>query len=138
MNTKETTEAVAPPQGEPHYELTSPLAEQAENLHFLVGHWAERDNSDRTLASQTPGSIRSDAIITIDAMLGQLNKLRSELVREGIAYQEQLLSPKDLGECSRSGCTHPAIEGKVGYMGPLYCGPRCAFVDRENRQAAAR
>jgi hypothetical protein len=39
----------------------------------------------------------------------------------------------DLGECSRPGCGRPAIEGKPGYVGPLYCGPRCAFVDRENR-----
>lgn len=130
MNTQETTEAVAAPQGDPHYELTSRLAEQGQDVYFFVGCWNDRNLPDRGMFF--PGA-RKEAMDTIDAMLGQLNKLRSELVREGIAYQEQLLSPKDFGECSRPGCARPAIEGKAGYSGPLYCGPRCAFVDRENR-----
>lgn len=41
-----------------------------------------------------------------------------------------------LGECSREDCNRPAIEGKPGYVGPLYCSPVHAFTDR-NRQGGA-
>jgi len=34
-----------------------------------------------------------------------------------------------LGECSREDCNRPAIEGKPGYVGPLYCSPVHAFTD---------
>src|SRR5688500_18321072 len=33
-----------------------------------------------------------------------------------------------LGECSREDCNRPAIEGKPGYVGPLYCSPVHAFT----------
>jgi hypothetical protein len=121
-------------QGEPYYALTSPLQEQAAHLYFAVGAWNDRHKADGMFYPKA----RSEAMETIDAMLDQLRQLRSALIREGIQYQEELLAPKGLGECSCQGCDRPAIEGKPGYTGPLYCGPRCAFVDRENRQAVAR
>jgi hypothetical protein len=44
----------------------------------------------------------------------------------------------DLGECSKDGCERPAIEAKPGYVGPLYCSPVHAFVDRSNRVGGVR
>lgn len=137
--TNNGTGAVKTPQGleadtvEPHYELTSPLSDQGGNLHFYVGAWNDRGKTDGTFYS----SARADAMDTIDAMLSQLQQLRSALIREGIEYQEQLLAPKSLGECSREGCERPAIEAKPGYVGPLYCSPVHAFIDRANREGGA-
>ena len=55
---------------------------------------------------------------------------RGELTTE--EYIEALAAAvKDasLGECSREDCNRPAIEGKPGYVGPLYCSPVHAFTD---------
>jgi hypothetical protein len=134
------TEAPAPDAteeaaSEPHVDLTGPLEEQAAHLYFAVGAWNDRVKPDGMFYPKA----RAEAMETIDAMLDQLGKLRSALIGEGIKYQEELLARpvRDLGECSREGCDRPAIEGRPGYEGPLYCGPRCAFVDRPNREGGA-
>jgi hypothetical protein len=133
MSNRNDNQTQMEPQGDPHYDLTSPLAEQGANLHYFVGAWNDRDKATGLYYVES----RNNAMETIDAMLSQLQNLRSALVGEGIKYQEELLSRpvRDLGECSRGGCDRPAIDGRPGYEGPLYCGPRCAFVDRENREA---
>lgn len=133
MNQK-TTDAAEAQQREPHYEFTSTLEEQGAHVYFAVGAWNDRVKPDGMFYPEA----RAEAMETIDAMLSQLQKLRSELIREGIRYQEELLARpvRDLGECSRGGCDRPAIDARPGYTGPLYCGPRCAFVDRANREGS--
>jgi hypothetical protein len=57
---------------------------------------------------------------------------RGELTTE--EYIEALAAAaKDgsLGACSREDCNRPAIEGKPGYVGPLYCSPVHAFTARQ-------
>lgn len=54
-------------------------------------------------------------------------KLTTEEYIEALAAA---VKDQSLGECSREDCDRPAIEGKPGYTGPLYCSPVHAFTAR--------
>lgn len=63
---------------------------------------------------------------------------RAELTtQEYIEALAAAVKDTSLGACSRENCDRPAIEGKPGYSGPLYCSPVHAFTDRA-RQGGVR
>lgn len=83
-------------QGEPHYHLTAPMAEQAANLHFYVGAWADRGPVDDSTPRGTYfHGCRGKAVDTIDQMLAQLHELRSQLSQEGRRYEDEFMAHLD-------------------------------------------
>jgi hypothetical protein len=122
------------PGGQPAETNATPEAEYAEVASYYAGRIDSSVEYLRAVLQQQPSEFRSGSRLKSLRLEAENIQIHVERLLERLAEIET----NDLGECSRQGCSRPAIEGKSGYVGPLYCGPRCAFVDREARQAVAR